>query len=127
MASPEVKRLRAQFFFREKEPTGAPEVPLYTTEMQMQHWQSIASYRTLPRYSDYESRIARNLTLSPPYYTERLYEAIAEGVRPIIEQQDSDPYRSMTQVAVDFERKYLLSEKPSNWFEFYYKVVTEGE
>lgn len=114
MASPEVQRMRAQFFFREGELTAPPSVPLYSGAMQAEHYASLRPFRSLPLWSDYESVIARNLHLEPSFHTDRFYEALAEGLRPIIERRDSDPFHAVTLIATDFERKYIRLEKPAN-------------
>ncbi len=119
MASPEVQRLRTQFFFREREMTAGPSVPLYSAQMQKEFYESIRGYRALPLWQDYESVVASNLRLEPSYETDRFYEALAEGLRPIIERKDSDPFHAVTLMASDFERKYIIGEEPDNILDRY--------
>ena len=119
MASAEVKRLRARFFYREGEQTGVPEVPLYMESMQNETYEAIKQFRSLPRFADYTDSIAPYLKLEPPFKTDRLYESIAEGVRPIIEREDSDPYQAVTTIASEFEKNYLAPKTPDNMLEYY--------
>lgn len=119
MASPEVKRLRAQFFFKENEITAAPSVPLYSPQMQEEHYASIRGYRSLPLWADYESVVASNLHPEPSFHTDRFYEALAEGVRPIIERKDSDPFQAVKLIATDFDRKFIQEVEPENLIDRY--------
>lgn len=125
MASPEVKRLRAQFFFRERAMTTPPSVPLYTAAMQAEFYDSVRQYRTLPLWSDYESVIARNLRLQPSFETTRFFESVAEGVRSIVERKDSDPFHAVTLITADFERKYIRGEQPDNMLDRYVHFLME--
>lgn len=125
MASPEVQRMRAQFFFREGEITAAPSVPLYSAAMQAEYYASIRPYRALPLWNDYEAHAARNLHLEPSFYTDRFYEALAEGLRPIIERRDSDPFHAVTLIATGFEKKYIRREKPDNLVDRYVQYLME--
>jgi ABC-type glycerol-3-phosphate transport system substrate-binding protein len=110
MADPEVLKLREQFFYREQEYTGEPRVPLYVPERQTRLYEEIKPFRSLPLYMDYEQNIANLLTLGPSFNQNRLYEAIALGVFPIVEKQDSDPVQEVSLVATDFEQKYLRQD-----------------
>lgn len=107
LASPEVQRLRLQFFFRELEETGAPSVPLYVPPVQEQFYEETKRFRSLPIYRDYEDAVGNTLRLEPPLHTDRLFEAIATGVFPMIEREDSDPLMQIVNVAADFESRYL--------------------
>lgn len=119
IASPEILRMREQFYYREQEQTGAPRVPLYTSEVQHETYAAIRPFRTLPLYQDYEEVVANHLVLEPPFFTARMYEAIATGVYPIIQREDSDPGQMITLVGVDFEEKYLKPQPEMRWFERY--------
>lgn len=123
LASPEVQRLREQFYFREKEMTGAPRVPLYSHTMQQEYYESVKNYRSLPLYADYESVVASHLRLEPAVEKARFYEAVASGVFPIVDNENSDAYQAITSVAIDFEKKYLLAKKPDNIFQYYLQFI----
>lgn len=127
VASPEVKRLRAQFFFREKNQTCPPTVPLYSPQMQAEFNSSVRQYRSLPLWDDYESVIASNLRLAPSFETQRFYESIAEGIRPILERKDSDPFHAVTLIMSDFDRKYIRKEKPDNLMDRYVNYLMEND
>lgn len=125
MASPEVHRMRAQFFHREREMTGAPSVPLYSASMQQEFYDSIRQYRSLPLWADYESFVATNLQLEPSFQTDRFYEAIAEGLRPVIERKDSDPFQSVRTMTSAFESKYIVGEKPTDMLDLLVEYIKD--
>jgi len=125
MASPEVHRLRAQFFHREREMTAAPAVPLYSTQMQQEYYESIKPYRSLPLWADYEDGIASHLKLEPAFQTERFYEAIAVGLRPVVDNKDSDPYAAVKVMTTPFEKKYIIGEKPADLLDQFVLMITK--
>src|SRR5205814_8293477 len=88
---PDVIRMREQYYFREQEITGVPSVPLLNERRQKELYDKLKLCRTLPLFEEYEKTVATHLVLEPPYFTDRLYEAIAEGIRPIVEQPNSEP------------------------------------
>ncbi len=127
VASPEVKRLQAQFFFKEREMTAAPAVPLYSPQMQAEHYASIRGFRSLPLWEDYEAIVASHLHPEPSFHTDRFYEALAEGVRPVIERKDSDPFQAVKLMATDFDRKFIQQEQPDNIIDRYVHFLMKKE
>jgi hypothetical protein len=121
---PERIKLREQYYHRMQEITGIPRVPIYTERVQKALNDEIRTYRTLPIYPDYENHVAANVRPEPPYFTLRLYEAIAEGVRPIIERQESRPAEDIGFVAMDFQAKYLNNAPTQEGFQRYIKMLT---
>lgn len=105
--NPETRRLRQQFYFREQEMTGAPSVPLYVPVVQEAYNQSLRPFRTLPLYADYEGVVAGLIVPEPGFFTDKLYAAISDGIRPIVSLKDSNPSAAIAEVATDFETKYL--------------------
>lgn len=121
---PDVIRMREQFYFREQEITGVPSVPLLTDKRQKELYEKLKPCRTLPLYEDYEKLVASNLVLEPPYFTDRLYEAISEGIRPIVERPDSQPLNSIAVVGLDFENKYLRNAPTKQGLQRYLHLLT---
>lgn len=121
---PEHLKFREQFYFREQEMTGYPMVPLFNRAKQDQVSEMLKPYRSLPCYPDYENSIAPHLRCEPPYFTDRFYEAVAQGVRPIIERQNSQPMQEIAGVCIDFENKYLRNAPTRNGIERYLKVFS---
>ena len=121
---PERIKSREQYFFREKELTGAPRVPLFTKAAQDRLNDMILTYRSVPLFCDYEDAAGSELALEPPYFTDRLYEALALGVRPIVEQKASDPTRSVAALGADFEARYLRGAPSAEGLKHYLKLLT---
>jgi ABC-type glycerol-3-phosphate transport system substrate-binding protein len=122
---PERIQLREQYYFRLQEITGIPRVPLYAPVVQARLNEDLKMYRTIPIYVDYDYIVASNLHPEPPLFTSRLYEAIADGVRPIVERQNSRPMEDIGYVAVDFEQKYLTKSANEEGLQRYLKLLTE--
>lgn len=120
---PEVIRMRKMAAFREQDWTGAPHVPLYTPARHDELVESLRPYYTLPIFPHYMRTVATNLALEPPLFTDRLYEAIAEGVRPIVENKSSDPMQGIQYVGTDFEKKYLKSGSDPEGIRKYLKLI----
>lgn len=114
MASPEVQRMRMKFFHDEKEVTAGPSVPLYSPTVQRDFYEAIKPYRSLPLWADYEDIVASHLTLEPSFYPDRFYESLAEGIRPIVERKESDPFTAVKMIASDFDRKYIQETPPDD-------------
>jgi hypothetical protein len=104
---PETIRMREQFYYREQEMTGAPRVPLFLRARREAMAAALKPYRTLPTYADYEDAIAPLLQPEPGYFTDQLYSAIADGIRPLVTRKDSDPVAEIGSVGLEFERKFL--------------------
>lgn len=122
--NPDRVRNREQYHFREQDITGIPRVPIFSKSVQRELNDSLKHSRTLPIFLDYEEMIASHLRPEPPFFTDRLYEAIAQGVRPIIEQEDSKPMQAIANVGAEFEAKYLLNAPTRQGVERYLKLLT---
>ncbi|MBX7246283.1 MAG: extracellular solute-binding protein [Candidatus Sumerlaeaceae bacterium] len=118
---PERIQLRQQLLAREQEMSGLPSVPLYTPQRQQQIYELLKATRTFPLFRDYESVLASQIRPEPPYFTDRLFEAIAQGVRPIVERKDSRPSAEIGQVCLDFEAKYLRNAPTKEGLQRYLK------
>lgn len=124
---PECAKIREQFYFREQEMTGLPCVPLYTSGKQQDLYDALKLCRTLPVYADYESIVAAHLDPEPPYLRDKLYEAVAAGVRPIIEQADSNPMTAIGKVGSEFQTRYLNSANDTGGgIQRYIKMLTQS-
>ena len=121
---PDRIKLREQLRHREQEMTGRPRVPLFVPQYQETINALIRPYRTLPLFVDYENFVAPNLAPEPPYFTNRLYEAIAQGVRPILEDEASDPMVLIASVGAEFQAKYLQHAPTPQGFQKYLKLIT---
>lgn len=122
--SPDVIKMREQFYFRQQEIAGAPRVPLYGPAKQREFETALRPTRQLPVYADYENIVAANLAPEPPYFTDKLYEAISQGVRPIVEQQASRPNEAIALVGADFEAKFLKNAPTKEGFQRYLRLLT---
>lgn len=121
---PHVIALREQYYFREQEVTGIPSVPLFREAWEAELGDALKLYRTFPIFLDYEKIIADHLRLEPPYFTDKLYEAIAQGLRPIVEQENSKPMEAIAAVATEFEAKYLRSAPTPQGMRKYLDLLT---
>ena len=121
---PDRIRLREQLLYREQEMTGGPKVPLFIPAVQQQMDAMLQRFRTLPTFLDYENTVAGHLVAEPPYFTNRLYESVAQGVRPIIENADSNPATAIAAVGVEFQAKYLQNAPTPQGFQKYLRLLT---
>ena len=122
---PEVMRMREQYFYREQEMTGGPRVPLFVKSKEDELYQTLKRYRTLPLFGDYEDGVAGLLRPEPPYFTDKFYAAISEGVRPIVQRKDSVPVEEVGTVCADFDHKYLRDAPTPGGLQRYLEKFTE--
>jgi ABC-type glycerol-3-phosphate transport system substrate-binding protein len=121
---PEIARMREQYYFREQEMTGIPRVPIYLPAKQGELNTMLKPYRSLPVFADYEDIVAANLRPEPPYFTEELYEDLANSVRTVVEQKDLQPAIAAAQLGRDFEARYLNSVPTKEGLDRYLKLLT---
>lgn len=121
---PEVIKMRRMAGYREQDWTGIPEVPLFKLSRHQELVESLHPYFTLPVFPDYYKTVmASGVSLEPPYFTTRLYEALAEGIRPIVENKDSDPMQAIAYVGTDFEKKYLKNAPTPSGLRRYLEMI----
>ena len=123
--NPETRRMRQQFYFREQEMTGAPSVPLYVPAVQEAYNQSFRPFRTLPLYADYERAVTSLIVPEPGFFTDKLYAAISDGIRPIVSLKESNPSTAIADVATDFEAKYLRDAPTPRGLQHYLDRLAE--
>jgi ABC-type glycerol-3-phosphate transport system substrate-binding protein len=109
LSDAETLLIRQQFFHNEGELTGAPGVARYTAARQAAVRESMRRAMRVPIFLDYDDVMADSaqLALEPPHFTDRFFEALAEDVRPMIENRTSDPSKEIARVGTDFIRRYV--------------------
>jgi ABC-type glycerol-3-phosphate transport system substrate-binding protein len=113
LSDAETMLIRQQFFHTEGELTGAPTVARFTAVRQAAVRESMRRAMRVPIFLDYENVLgdSAQLALEPPHFTDRFFESLAEDVRPMVENKDSDPGRDVSRLGSTFRTRRL--EQPS--------------